>query len=182
MRIMIDTNVFLDVLTQREPFYAASRQVLELCENDRVQGFLTASSVTDIYYLIHRHLHDTEQSYQALGAVLKIAKVLPVTNEDVLSAYLLPRAAAESGTHPEENFAKANSPMGSRLAAPAATSEIDDLPSGRSSYLRRAPDFEDCLLAACAQVNHCDMIVTRNVKDFAGLGIPAMAPDEFLRI
>ena len=135
MRIMIDTNVFLDVLTRREPFYAASRQVLELCEKGLVQGFLTASSVTDIYYLIHRHLHNTEQSYQALGAVLKIAKVLPVTNEDVLSA-----------------------------------------------YLQHSPDFEDCLLATCAQVNRCDMIVTRNVKDFAGLGIPAMTPDEFLRI
>ena len=38
-------------------------------------------------------------------------------------------------THLEENFAQANSPRDQRLAAPAAMSEMDDLPSGRSSYL-----------------------------------------------
>ena len=88
MRLMIDTNIFLDVLTQREPFYANSRAVLELCENKEIQGFLSASSVTDIYYLIHRHLHNAELAYQALGSILDIVKVLTVTNDDVLNAYL----------------------------------------------------------------------------------------------
>ena len=88
MRLMIDTNIFLDVLTQREPFYANSRAVLELCENKKIQGFLSASSVTDIYYLIHRQLHSTELAYQALGSILDIVKVLTVTNDDVLNAYI----------------------------------------------------------------------------------------------
>ena len=85
---MIDTNVFLDVLTRREPFYAQSRAVLALCENRRVQGFLSASSVTDIFYLIRRHFHSTEEAYRALGAILDIVKVLTVTNDDVLNAYI----------------------------------------------------------------------------------------------
>ena len=88
MRLMIDTNVFLDVLTRREPFYAQSRAVLALCENRRVQGFLSASSVTDIFYLIRRHFHSTEEAYRALGAILDIVKVLTVTNDDVLNAYI----------------------------------------------------------------------------------------------
>lgn len=88
MRLMIDTNIFLDVLTQREPFFANSKAVLDLCESKKVQGFLSASSVTDIYYLIHRQLHSTELAYQALGAILDIVKVLTVTNEDVLNAFL----------------------------------------------------------------------------------------------
>ena len=88
MRLMIDTNIFLDVLTQREPFYAHSKAVLELCESKKVQGFLSASSVTDIFYLIHRHLHSTDSAYQALGAILDIAKVLTVTNDDVLNAFI----------------------------------------------------------------------------------------------
>ena len=88
MRLMIDTNIFLDVLTQREPFYANSSAVLEFCENKKIQGFLSASSVTDIYYLIHRQLHSTELAYQALGSILDIVKVLTVTNDDVLNAYI----------------------------------------------------------------------------------------------
>ena len=88
MRLMIDTNIFLDVLTQREPFYANSRAVLELCENKKIQGFLSASSVTDIYYLIHRQLHSADLAYRALGSILDIVKVLTVTNDDVLNAYI----------------------------------------------------------------------------------------------
>ncbi len=88
MRLMIDTNVFLDVLTRREPFYAPSKAALLLCEENKVQGFVSASSVTDIFYLVHRQLHSTEAAYQALGAVMDIAKVLTVTNEDVLNAYI----------------------------------------------------------------------------------------------
>ena len=89
MRLMIDTNIFLDVLSRREPFYADSRAVLELCESKKVLGFVSASSVTDIFYLVHRYLHSTEMAYKALGSVLDIAKVLSVTNDDVLNAYLI---------------------------------------------------------------------------------------------
>ena len=31
MRLMIDTNIFLDVLAEREPFYVHSKAVLDLC-------------------------------------------------------------------------------------------------------------------------------------------------------
>jgi predicted nucleic acid-binding protein len=88
MRLMIDTNIFLDVLTRREPFFSPSKAVLELCEGKKVQGFLSASSVTDIFYLIRRQYHDAELAYRALGSILDIVKVLTVTNDDVLNAYL----------------------------------------------------------------------------------------------
>lgn len=88
MRLMIDTNIFLDVMAKREPFFADSKAVLELCENKKVYGFLSASSATDIFYLVRRQLHSIELAYKALGSVLDIAKVLAVTNEDVLNAYI----------------------------------------------------------------------------------------------
>lgn len=88
MRLMIDTNIFLDVLAERKPFYADSKAVLELCENKKVYGFLSASSATDIFYLVRRQLHSVDLAYKALGSVLDIAKVLAVTNDDVLNAYI----------------------------------------------------------------------------------------------
>lgn len=88
MRLMIDTNIFLDVMAKREPFFADSKAVLELCESKKVYGFLSASSATDIFYLVRRQLHSVELAYKALGSVLDIAKVLAVTNEDVLNAYI----------------------------------------------------------------------------------------------
>ena len=88
MRLMIDTNLFLDVLLKREPFFAPSRAVLQLCEQRAAEGFLSASSVTDLFYLLRRSLRHLEATYDAIGFVLSIARVLTVTNEDVLNAYL----------------------------------------------------------------------------------------------
>ncbi len=88
MRLMIDTNLFLDVLLEREPFFSNSKAVLRLCEDKKISGFLSASSATDIFYITRKALQSTEQAYKALGAILNIVKVLTVTNEDVLNAYM----------------------------------------------------------------------------------------------
>ena len=88
MRLMIDTNIVLDVFLERQPFYESSKKALSLCEKKKVTGFVTASTITDIYYLLRRHFQSTELAYKYLGYVLDIVRVLPVTNEDVLSAYL----------------------------------------------------------------------------------------------
>ena len=57
-------------------------------------------------------------------------------------------------------------------------------PAGRSVFLRaRAlalPDFEDAIVAAAAEAARCDVILTRNLPDFAGSPGPAIAPEEFL--
>ena len=88
MRLMIDTNIFLDVLLQREPFFESSKAVLKLCEDKKVQGFLSASSATDIFYIVRKGLQSTDAAYKALGSVLDIVKVLTVTNDDVLNAFM----------------------------------------------------------------------------------------------
>lgn len=38
---MIDTNIFIDVLAERELFYTHSKAVLEICESKKAQGFLS---------------------------------------------------------------------------------------------------------------------------------------------
>ena len=88
MRLMIDTNIFLDVLLQREPFFESSKAVLKLCEDKKVQGFLSASSATDIFYIVRKGLQSTDAAYKALGSILDIVKVLTVTNDDVLNAFM----------------------------------------------------------------------------------------------
>jgi len=43
-------------------------------------------------------------------------------------------------------------------------------------------DFEDCLQMQCALNLRADYIVTRNIKDFVASEIPAVTPEEFLKI
>lgn len=84
---MIDTNVVLDMLLDRAPFADTSCEVLSLCENHHLDGFVTASTVTDIFYIVRKYTHSTETAYKAIGKLLEIVKVCPVTNNDILVAY-----------------------------------------------------------------------------------------------
>lgn len=87
MKVLCDTNIILDVLLERQPFVEDSYKILSLCEEHRLEGFVSASSVTDIYYLVRKYTHSTELAYQAVGKMLEIVKVCSVTNNDVLTAY-----------------------------------------------------------------------------------------------
>jgi len=85
---MIDTNIFLDVFLRRKPFFDASKAALKLCEDGKVSGFIPASVITDIFYLSHRFFHNNNDAYKVIGHVIDIVKILPVTNDDVLKAYI----------------------------------------------------------------------------------------------
>ncbi len=87
MKIMVDTDIIIDVLLEREQFVEDSCRLLSLCEEHRIDGFISASSVTDIYYLVRKYTHSTELAYKAIGKVLEIVKVCSVTNNEVILAF-----------------------------------------------------------------------------------------------
>ena len=87
MKLLIDTNVILDVLVRREKFYEKSRAVLKLCEAGKIQGYVTASSITDIFYIVRKALKDMDETYKVVGALLEVVGVLSVTGADVQRAF-----------------------------------------------------------------------------------------------
>lgn len=54
MKVFVDTNVLLDVLARREPFYADSAQVWTLAETGRVSCFVSTLSLPNLFYLLRR--------------------------------------------------------------------------------------------------------------------------------
>ena len=86
MRILCDTNIILDVLLDRAPFVEASAEVLKRCEIGIIEGFTTTSCITDIFYLVHKQLHDNERSYQAIEQLLTILRVADVTSSHIAEA------------------------------------------------------------------------------------------------
>ncbi len=54
MNVFIDTNVLIDVLAKREPFYTDSVRVWTLAEQGQIKGFISAISFNNIYYVIRR--------------------------------------------------------------------------------------------------------------------------------
>jgi predicted nucleic acid-binding protein len=54
IRALFDTNVLLDALLAREPFLADAAFLLEAVEAERIAGFISATTLTDIHYLVGR--------------------------------------------------------------------------------------------------------------------------------
>lgn len=54
MKILVDTNIVLDVMLKREPFYKSSLEILGLTKRNDVEEYVSASAITDIYYLAYR--------------------------------------------------------------------------------------------------------------------------------
>jgi predicted nucleic acid-binding protein len=72
MNVLIDTNVALDVLLDRRPYSETSMRVLVLSEKRRIRGFISASAITDIYYL-------TRKAFQSKEAAISLLKKLTET-------------------------------------------------------------------------------------------------------
>jgi predicted nucleic acid-binding protein len=85
MRILIDTNVILDVILQRSPFDAASYKVLKSAEEKIIEAYIASFAVTDLYYFISKNLGN-DKAALAIKALLNIVKLIGITNKDVEKA------------------------------------------------------------------------------------------------
>ena len=134
MKILVDTNIIIDALTSREPFREAAEQIFLLAANQIEDMYITASSATDIYYLIRKYLHDTDQARNTMSKLYELFLILDVTSGDCQKA-----------------------------------------------LSSRVKDYEDAVIASCANRNQMDYIVTRNIRDYEHSKVKAVLPDELLK-
>jgi len=86
MTVLFDTNVILDVLLKREPFMWKSSNVLLLSEKEIIDGYVTASSITDIFYITNKTYNDKQKSMGLLKEVLKTIRIAAVSGEEIYRA------------------------------------------------------------------------------------------------
>lgn len=77
MRVILDTNVVLDVLLARRPFVDSAARVFGLIEKSQITGLICATTVTTVDYLLTQSLSPAE-SHQALRKLLELFEVAPV--------------------------------------------------------------------------------------------------------
>ena len=54
MRVLIDTNVVLDFLQEREPFAENAARLFERIDAGEIEEFIAATTITNIYYIVRR--------------------------------------------------------------------------------------------------------------------------------
>lgn len=132
MKLFLDTNVMLDLLGERDPFYISAAKIATLADKRSVQIIVSALSYATISYFLIKYdgLEKTKDKLRKFKVISEICEL-----DDVI---------IEKGLNSDFS------------------------------------DFEDSLQYFSALRTDCDIIITRNGKDFKKSEIPVMSPDEFL--
>jgi predicted nucleic acid-binding protein len=133
IKILVDTNVIIDLLAKRENFYIDSLQLFSLADQNKIQLIISTLSIANTHYL----LNDVTKMKNS-RAVIRKFKVL--VNSFPLSDKIVELALND------KNF----------------------------------KDFEDGIQYYTALEANCNVIVTRNIKDYKNSSIPVFKPREYL--
>jgi predicted nucleic acid-binding protein len=88
IRVLLDTNIPLDVLLERHPFYETATKVLGLSDGG-VELFVSASAITDIYYVVRKERGGKEAAMTLLKTMLLSVDVASVTGSEIRRAIAL---------------------------------------------------------------------------------------------
>ena len=87
MRLLVDTNVFLDLVLRRENGAKEALEFFIWCKKNKNQIYLTSISLRDIEYVAMKNLHDRKKANEVLVNVYSICtKVIGVSADSAISA------------------------------------------------------------------------------------------------
>lgn len=84
-RLLLDTNIILDIALKREPHFELSSKIFELIDKKRIIGYITASTVTDIYYISKKE-KGNEIAIEFISNLIEIVDVIGVDKSIIIKA------------------------------------------------------------------------------------------------
>jgi predicted nucleic acid-binding protein len=132
-RLFIDTNVMLDLLGERVPYYDSIAKIATLADKGKIKMIVSALSYAIVFYLLSKY-EDIQKTKDKLWKFKVISEISDLDSKVI-----------EKGLS--------------------------------SSFV----DFEDSLQYFCALKADCNVLITRNGKDFKTSEIPVMTAEEYLQ-
>jgi Predicted nucleic acid-binding protein, contains PIN domain len=132
-RIFLDTNIVIDFLGEREPFYESVAKILTLADHKKIEIFTSPTTISTTHYILTKF----EGSKIALEKIRKF-----------------------------------------RLLCGVSTMDNEVIDKAISSNFK---DFEDAMQYFSAIATNCDLIITRNEKDFKSALIPILNCESYLQ-
>lgn len=84
-KILIDTNVILDFLEKRYPFYEDANKIMDLCRTGKIQGIISDHSIPTIWYIIRKDFKENEWRL-VMKALLSYLEVSSLNKHLILEA------------------------------------------------------------------------------------------------
>tara|TARA_R110002124_G_scaffold280490_2_gene453787 strand:- start:26738 stop:27157 length:420 start_codon:yes stop_codon:yes gene_type:complete len=88
MKVVFDTNVILDVFLIRNPFFITSSQAMGFAEQGKIEGWIGATTVTTIFYLLEKKSSSQISARQVkkLLQIFNVANIHRAVLEDALES------------------------------------------------------------------------------------------------
>ena len=84
-RVLIDTDIILDLFFDREPFSENASKILSLCESKEIIGFVTPVIISNVYYLL-RQTAKHEKVIEKLTLLISLLEVLIIDKRVIIEA------------------------------------------------------------------------------------------------
>lgn len=87
MKILFDTNVYIDILAQRSGFVAAAKNAFKYAVNKKCSIYITTTTVTDIMYVLRKHFGDANLQRKTVKNFISNLKLARVHKKDFNFAF-----------------------------------------------------------------------------------------------
>ena len=77
-KILIDTNVLLDYLLEREPFVEDAKEIIRACTDGKVKGCIAAHSIPNMFFILRKDFDEKERR----EILLNLCKIFDVEGID----------------------------------------------------------------------------------------------------
>ncbi len=94
MKVLVDTNILLDVLQHRQPHYAYSAQVWSLAERKQVEAFVSAISFNNSVYVLEKQI-GLSKALDAVRRIRRDFQTVPLNDPVIGDAFRLTRTDFE---------------------------------------------------------------------------------------
>ena len=88
IKALIDTNIIIDFFLRRKPFYKNAETIFKKINDKKVEGYISASAVTDIFYLLQRAKGNLDAT-NCIFKLIQIIEILGVDKQTMINALLL---------------------------------------------------------------------------------------------
>ncbi|MDR0404054.1 MAG: PIN domain-containing protein [Treponema sp.] len=83
MKICFDTNIVIDILEKREPFFKDSYAAFLMAAKRKIEGIIGASAVTDIYYSVRKSRKSKRDALADVIDLFNTLTVVDTTRDDI---------------------------------------------------------------------------------------------------
>ncbi len=77
-KILIDTNVLLDYLLEREPFFENAKEIIMSCTEGKVKGCIAAHSIPNMFFILRKDYNAKERR----EILLNLCKIFDIEGID----------------------------------------------------------------------------------------------------